>query len=171
MDARRIAAERTTKHAKLLNITKITENVRESSVFSLAISLNKLRLTLAALRSVNFYTAFLFRGIWDWWFEHKQKYCCLKHIQKTNPVSHIVVQQKWFQSLDSGLSLFYVSAKKKYKKYVYRLFECGSLSEASDREATTFSISSIVGCKSRPKSMNVHWMPSCSYSSCSRMNM
>ena len=35
----------------------------------------------------------------------------------------------------------------------------------------TFSIRSMVGCKSRPKSMNFHSIPSRWYSSCSRINI
>lgn len=36
---------------------------------------------------------------------------------------------------------------------------------------STFSISSIVGWRSMPKSINVHWIHSRSYSSCSNMNI
>ncbi|KFV11656.1 hypothetical protein N340_04874, partial [Tauraco erythrolophus] len=36
---------------------------------------------------------------------------------------------------------------------------------------TGFSMRSMHGCRSRPKSMKFHSMPSLWYSSCSRMNM
>ncbi|KFW90921.1 hypothetical protein N336_12614, partial [Phalacrocorax carbo] len=36
---------------------------------------------------------------------------------------------------------------------------------------TGFSMRSMQGCRSRPKSMKFHSMPSLWYSSCSRMNM
>ena len=52
-----------------------------------------------------------------------------------------------------------------FKSFFYEC-EC-----AFYRSSSTFSISSMVGWRSIPKSMNVHWIPSRSYSSCSRTNM